>query len=183
MGKRNTQVKPVIDLDNRTVSFEIADGKAPILFEMDRTNAALKTRAALVGFAQVRIVDKAAVGREDDAGNIRDREAMLALKREAIQAMVDHLHSGTDQWELPRGQGGGQSIRILAIQRIRGYADYATAKQKIQEYADRNYEGDFDEAIAFLGSAPKVMDEIARIQKERLGAPKVDADAALDEME
>lgn len=183
MGKRNTQVKPVIDLDTRTVSFEVADGKPPIIFDMKRVNQSLITRAALSGFAQVRIVDKAAVKREDESGEIRDRDAMLALKRDAIQAMVDHLHSGTDQWELPRGQGGGQSIRILAIQRIRAYPDYATAKAKIQEYADRNYEGNFDEAIAFLGSAPKVLEMVATIQRERMGAPKIDADAALDEME
>lgn len=179
--KSNQQVKPVINVESGTVTFEVR-GFAPLTLDMERLHPEIVKRAALVGMAQVRIVDAAAIGMEDDDGNIMPEADRIALKRDRMAALIEHYHSGTSEWSRKgTGEGGGRSITVEAIARVKG-VDYDTAKSMVARHAEAVCGGDTKKALANLRQAAKVLEAIAAIRAERTPKPKADADALLEEI-
>lgn len=173
------QIEPVIDLTARTVTFNIADGQPPLVFDMGKAHPDMIARAALVGFAQVRIVDAAAVERQDDDGNVRPEAEMLRLKRERMAALIAHIESGTAEWgRKASGNGGGKSLTIEAIARVKGIG-YDDAKAMVARHAEAKYDGDTRKALAALRGGQQVQTAMEAIRKSRQSAPKLDADAEL----
>ena len=178
--KENQHVMPIIADDFSTVTFKVR-GHDDLVLHMDKIHPDNLRRAACAGFAQVRIVDAAAVPAADKDGNIIPGDERVAMKHERMARLVNHYESGTPEWSRVAEGGGGKSITIEAIARVKGVA-YDEAERYVDEYATRNYAGDRKECLAFLREGKRVMEAIAAIRAERAPAPKVDADAALDEM-
>lgn len=179
--KDNQTVRPVIDVAAGTVTFQVR-GMTDLVLHMAKVHEANRQRAALVGMAQVRIVDAAAIGMTDDDGNIIPAEARTRMKHERMAALIAHYESGTDQWSRVREGGfGGLSITIEAIARVKG-VEYDAAKAMVAEFAAKKYNGDTKKALAFLREGKQVSEAIMAIRAERAPAPKADADAALGEL-
>ena len=179
--KDNQHVQPVIAEDYSSVTFKTR-GHADIVLDMTKVHPDLIRRAAAVGFAQVRIVDAAAVGMTDDEGNIIPEDERIEMKYERMAALVAHYMTGTSEWSRRgEGTGGGKSVTIEAIARIRGI-DYDTAKAQVADYAKKKFGDDTKKCLAFLRQGERVAAAIAAIRAERAPKPKVDADKALSEL-
>jgi hypothetical protein len=178
--KENQHVQPVVDVEAGTVTFRTR-GHPDIVLHAAKLHPDVMRRAALVGMAQVRIVDAAAVGMTDDDGNIIPEAGRIALKHERMAALVEHYETGTAEWSRVGQGGGGRSITVEAIARVRGIT-YDAAKAETDGFAAKKFNGDTKKALAFLRDGKRVQDAIAAIRAERTKAPKVDADSALDEL-
>ena len=177
--KENQHVQPVVDVEQGTVTFRVK-GHSDIVLDMGKLHPSIVKRAAMVGMAQVRIVDAAAVGVADDDGNILPVADRIAMKHANMAALVDHYQTGTEEWSRVGGGGGGRSITIEAIARVKG-CDYDSAKAMVERHA-ATMKVDTKKALANLRQARAVAEAINAIRAERAPAAKVDADAALAEL-
>ena len=179
--KENQHVQPVVNVEKGTVTFNVK-GHTPLVLEMGKLHPSIVARAAMVGMAQVRIVDAAAVGMTDDEGNIIPEAERIAQKHSNMAALVEHYMTGTAEWSrVGTGGGGGRSITIEAISRVKGI-DYDAAKAMVERHAATMHKGDTKKALAHLRGAKAVAEAILAIRAERAPTAKVDADAILDEM-
>lgn len=180
--KENQHVQPVVNLDANTVVFHVK-GHNDIVLDVTKLHPDILRRAAMVGMAQVRIVDAAAVGMTDDEGNILGEEERIQLKYDRMEALVNHYHTGTSEWSRRgTGEGGvGKSLTIEAIARIKGM-EYDEAKAEVTKYAESKFGGDNKKALAKFRESPTVAKAMLEIKAERLPAPKADADAMLAEI-
>ena len=178
--KENQHVMPIIAEDFSTVTFKVR-GHDDLVLHMDKIHPDNLRRAACAGFAQVRIVDAAAVPAADKDGNIIPADERVAMKHDRMAALITHYESGTPEWSRQSEGGGARSITVEAIARVKGVS-YEEADCYVTDYATRNYGGDRKECLTFLREGKRVMEAMAAIRAERAPAPKVDADTALDEM-
>lgn len=179
--KENQSVKPVIDLENQTVTFEVR-GKKPLVLEWDKLSPEVQMRAGLAGMAQVRIVDAAAVGRADSEGNLLSEEVRLGMKYQRMAALIEHYHTGTSEWTLrSEGGGGARSLTLEAIAIVKSVT-YEDAEKLVDAYAQQKFEGDRKKALTFLSKGQRVREEMQKLRIKRAGAPKVDADTELDKI-
>ena len=180
--KENQHVKPIINVEAGTVTFQVK-GHNDIVFDINKCHEIIVKRAALAGMAQVRIVDAAAVGMEDDEGNILPEAERIQLKYSRMEALVNHYHTGTSEWSR-KGTGGGGfgSITVEAIARVKG-VDYAAAEAMVANYAAKHYGGDTKKTLAELRKGKQVQEAMLAIRTERLPMAKLDGDAALAELD
>lgn len=177
--KQNQHVKPVINVDAGTVTFEVK-GHETVTLELSRLHPDIIRRAALAGMAQVRIVDAAAIGMEDDDGNIIPEAERVAMKHEAITALIEHYHTGTSEWSR-RTSGGGVGARSITIEALAATMSctYDEAKAHVTKRAEAAFGGDTKKALAKLREAPTIQKAILALRAARMPAPKVDADDEL----
>lgn len=177
--KDNQQVKPVIDVAAGTITFEFR-GAAPLVFHAEKAHPEVMARAALVGMAQVRLADAAAVGRQAPDGTIRTAEEMVALKRAGIERLIQHYESGAIEWSPARGEGRGAEggLTIRAVAAVQGM-DVAAMTTRIAELAEKR--GLTTKAVlAKLATAPAVVAKIAEFRAARPAS--VDAEDLLGEL-
>lgn len=179
--KENQHVKPVVNVEAGTVTFQVK-GHNDIILDIAKLHPDIVKRAALAGMAQVRIVDAAAVGMTDEDDNIIPEAMRIQLKYSRMEELVNHYHTGTSEWSR-KGTGGGGfgSITIEAIARVKG-TEYAEAEAMVKKYAEAKFGGDNKKALAFFRDSKTVREAMSAIKAERQSAPKIDADAALDEL-
>jgi hypothetical protein len=178
--KENQHVRPVVNVDAGTVTFEVK-GHESIVLDMSKLHPDIIKRAALAGMAQVRIVDAAAVGMTDDEGNILSESDRIEMKYARMAALVDHYHTGTSEWTVRgSGTGGNRSITIEAIARVKSmsYEDAVSAVDKFAEAKGL----DRKKALAKFRESRQVAEAISAIRAERAPAPKADADEMLKEL-
>src|SRR5262245_56068561 len=178
--KENQHVQPIVDVEAGTVTFR-TKGHPDQVLEWAKLSPTVQKRAGLVGMAQVRIVDAAAVPMTDDDGNILSESTRIQMKFDRMGRLIEHYHTGTEQWTLQQAGGGGRSITIEAIARVKGM-DYDTAKAEVEKFAVAKHGGDTKAALAFFRGSKSVSEAMQAIRAERMPAPKVDADKALTEL-
>lgn len=182
--KENQHVKPVINPDAATVTFTVKGYDNPLVLHMERLHPDIIRRAAMVGMAQVRIVDAAAVGLTDKDGNIIREADRLRMKYEGMQELIAHYESGTDQWTRTGSGNAAQSgITLEAIAR-HYHKSLDEARAMVEKHAATKHDGDTRKALAKLAGAGAIAKLILVIKSERLAAatPSEDADALLDEL-
>lgn len=178
--KENQSVMPIIADDFSTVTFRTR-GQPDIVLHMDRLHPGILKRAACSGMAQVRIVDAAAIPATDKDGNIIPADERQRMKYERMAALVEHYETGTDQWSRVSEGGGGKSLTVEAIARVKGWT-YEQAEAEVEKLADKHHGGDTKKCLAFLRGGKAVSEAMRAIREERAPAPKVDADKALAEL-
>lgn len=161
----------------------MVQGAGVVTLDPAKISDANKAYAMFHGLKQ-RMVDAAALSRDPANG----AAASPADKMAAIQAIVEHLESGSAEWSRVGSGGGGKSITIEAIAQIKG-VKYDVAEEYVAEFAKTGkdgkgnaFDGDTKKALAFLRDGKRVREAIEAIRASRTTAPKVDADAALDEL-
>ena len=111
-------IKCNINASIGTVTFTATDG-ASLTIHAERLHPELRAYAALHGLKQ-KVGDAAALG----------ASATDADKFEAMRAIVSHLESGSDSWNLGR-VGGGDSALIEALV-LAGKPDTADMRAKVR---------------------------------------------------
>ena len=164
--KVNQQVKPIINMESGTVTFEVK-GHSPIVLHMDKVHPDNVRRAGFVGMAQVRIVDAAAIGRVDEAGNIIPEAQRTSTKHERMSKLVAHYESGSPEWNV-KGEGGfapsGLIIALCAMQPKRDPAE-------IREFVKGLSAGEkkaLTESESVKAYLPKVGEEAVKAATEKL---------------
>lgn len=169
---------------NSVITTDITEGKLTltvlgagvITFDPEKASRECNAYAALHGWKQ-RLADAAAMDRDEDTG----APASVSDKYNAVKDLAEYYMSGAVDWKRTGKGGGGKSITIAAIARVKGIG-YAEAETYVDAYAARNYEGDRAECLAFLRTGARVMQAMSDIRAERAGKPKVDADNALEDL-
>lgn len=172
MQKRNSVV--TVQLVEGRLVFNVL-GAGSVAFDPSKAHEANQRQAAMHGWKQ-RLSDAAALSRDDN--NI---PASPVDKLEAIRALAAHYESGAAEWSRAGSGGGGSSLTIEAIARVKS-TDYATAEGFVADYAKAKHGGDTKAALAFLRDGKRVQEAMAAIRAERQPAPKIDADEALGEL-
>ncbi len=182
----NTKVKSntivtTQQLDATTLQFTVRGHDTPLLFDVEKCSAANRAHAELHGWKQ-RIVDAAAIEASDKDGNFIPTEIRDAMKFKAMQDVIAHYESGTDQWNLRAASGEvSASVTVEAIARVRDEPIH-TVKMRIERLAEVKFAGDGQKTLAYLRRDVKVARAILDIQQERMTV-KVSANDILDEME
>jgi len=104
-------------------------GAGTVTFNPALAHEACREYAESHGWKQ-RLVDGAALSRNPETG----RPASPEEKLEGIRVLVAHYESGTGDWSRVGTGGGGRSITIEAIARVKG-VEYADAEAMIGRYA------------------------------------------------
>jgi hypothetical protein len=99
------QMKKSINEANRSITFTF-DGLDAVVFQMAKCSAENNAYAPLHGY-QARIGDNAAISRKDPKTGVVKTITEFD-RRNAVIEMVDHLHSGSKEWNLR-----GTSVRSL----------------------------------------------------------------------
>lgn len=170
--------QPVVTTEQRadgTLAFIIA-GEEPVVFNPAKAHPSNRARAEQRGWKE-RAVDAAALSRDTMNG----ASATPSEKRAAILALMSWYMEGGEEWSRHGGGVGGLSLTLEAVAKVRGVT-YEAAEASVEAYAKEKFEGDMKKALAFLRQGERVMAAMDEIRKGRMGAPKVDADAALGEL-
>lgn len=143
MARSNSVIATDVNVAERKVTFKVGDRPAMVL-DLARVHEANIAYAALHGFKQ-RVSDAGALERTDDNGRLIPADELISAKFQRMSALIEHYHSGTDQWSTRRE--GSQSEGGLLLQSlIRAGADPETAKAQIAKWSR-------SEQLAVLGSA------------------------------
>ena len=173
--RKSNSVVTVARLDDGTLAFDVI-GAGRVTFDPTKADAAMRARAELHGWEQ-RLRDAAAISRDDATG----ASASPADKMAAIKALVDHYESGATEWSMRGAGGGGLSLTVEAIAKVKGI-EYDQAEAIVADFAAKKYAGDTKKALAFLRQGERVAKAMEEIRAARMPAPKVDADKALEEL-
>lgn len=182
--KDNQHVKPEINVETGIITFKLK-GLADLTFDTNKCSLKVMKRAGMVGMAQVRIMDCAAIPMQDKDGNIIPEAKRIEMKRERMAEAIEHYETGTEEWSRVSEGGFGKSITLEAIAELKGVT-YEEAEKFVEDSFATAKDSDgkgFKDAkgyMAYLRQGPKLAAKIEEIRKRRLPAPKVDADAALD---
>lgn len=170
---RSNQVVAFKQNDDGTQTFTV--GAQSATFHPDLVHASLRIKAELHGWKQ-RISDKAAIGRDPKTG----KSASPEEKFKALAAMIAHLESGTDKWELTRtGGGGGRSEASYILEALANIQSLSV--EDMEERVTRMAEKHGITTDAYLkrvGTTDAVAKEVARIKH----GDAEDGDALLDEL-
>ena len=107
-------MKNVINNGKLTFTF---DGLEPLTFDPERASAANRAYAELFGW-QPRLKDMAAISRvrKDSAGVEHVITITEQMRRDAVEAGINHYYSGTDNWSMKGpGKVAPQNRTILAL--------------------------------------------------------------------
>lgn len=173
--------------ENATVSYTIREdlsgldvhvaGVGDIAFDLNKVSEAVKTKACLFGFAQVRLVDAAAIPRDKETG----RSATPQEKYDAIKALVDHYHTGTEEWSRKSAGGGvkqDDGLIITAMCNVLTGGDVDKANLLVSKWGE-THGLDRRASLKAWADTEKVAEEMGRIRAQRA---KGDADAMVAEM-
>jgi hypothetical protein len=149
-------------------------------FHLDRVHADNLAYSCIHGWGQ-RVPDAAAIGVTDSEGNMIPKEQRTRMKYHAMNEIITHYESGSEDWSRAGSGGGQRSITIEAIARVLD-VEYEEATEYVQNHAEKKYGGDTKKALAQLRKGKRVMDAMEEIRRERTPEPKVDADAELEEL-
>jgi hypothetical protein len=176
LAKANSTIQAA--LQGETIRFTVlgarADGTDTVLeLDLGRLSDKVQVRAMLHGMIQ-RISDAAALG----------KGASAADKAQAMQRLIEHYSTGTEEWGVRReggaGGGGRSSIVYAAIAEVHGIG-IEDAKARVASLAERKGVKVAD-MLRTLAAADKVAEVVRRIEGERNRSKGVDGQALLDEL-
>jgi hypothetical protein len=121
-------IKTTINESIGTVTWTATDG-ASVTIHLERLHPSNKAYAALHGLKQ-KCGDAAAIGRSEVTGKSADDGEKLA----AIREVVDHLESGSAEWNRKGSGGGGDSALVAAICQALGKTDSPELRAKVRAY-------------------------------------------------
>lgn len=168
--------------NGNTIVTNMADGKVTFAVEGFTTlsvnlaglNAAIVERALFMGIKN-RVIDTAAIPCDEVTG----LPASPAEKYAAMQEMVEHLNSGTAEWNMGRtgGEREAGGITLRAVAAVQG-VDVETMRKRVEELAEKK--GLTTKAVyASLAKSPDVIRKVAELRAAKAG---VDSDDILLEL-
>ena len=182
--KSNAVVQTTLDRITKTITTKVigATGDALVLRISD-VSSANQELAMYKGFI-ARIVDMAAIPADKTTG----KAATPQQKYDAMVKGVNHLNSGSSEWNLPRGETSRKpavdveyQIQLEAFCIVKGLGTIP-ALDLLDKLA-KKYERDTKTVLAKLATGEKMSEAIAVIRATRLEGFEVDADEMLSELD
>src|SRR5258708_13605633 len=155
-AKTNSVITTSLD-EKGNPTWQVLGVEKPITLHLGKVAQSMRARAEVHGWFQ-RGSDGAALSRDQVTG----KPASAQDKYEAIAELVAHYETGTEQWAMRSAGGGGTSITLQAVARVRG-CTYEEAEASVARYAESHYKGDTKAALAFLRTGAKVGEAILAI--------------------
>lgn len=171
--KSNQLIDPSFDLTSGIITIAVKNAES-LTCDTNKLHADIMKRAAMVGLAQVRIVDAAAVPKSDGKGGVRTEAEMLTLKRERMAAIIEHLESGTSEWS--RKAVVVDHGAALAVERA---ATLATALERLDPEKSADDVATFVAELSPAEVAQFLLDAeiapiVAAIEREKVGVASSD---------
>lgn len=188
--KTNQTISHAYDPISKIITFTVI-GHPLIKLHMTKVHPEIVERLAAVGAAQVRVIDAAAIGRTDREGRIIPEAERTALKVANMRAIIEHLESGTNQWERKARKAGPveDSIGLVreAIANVLG-CGFVDVEDKLAALVASRKLPDgspmyptTDVAARSLAKSEKVAAEILRLKAAAI-TPAADADGLLADL-
>jgi len=174
--RANSVLSTVVDEAEKSIVIHVA-GAAPdggsktLTFRADSVHPNNQAYAMLHGFKQ-RLIDAAALSRDPKSG----RSATPAEKFDAIEQLVEHYHSGSEEWNVRVASGERTDGELAMLVRAVCEAKPQATAEKVREWLKSKSKAE-RAAIAQGATIKPIMD---RIRAEN--AAPVDAEAMLDEL-
>lgn len=168
--KSNSVISTKVEDEGLTLVFEVK-GAGVLKLDRTRLSAKVRERAELHGLIQ-RVSDRAAISRNKDNGFKVTPEAKL----EAMKVLVDHLNSGTEEWELKREGGGGPSVETTLLVKALGEIYPQRTEEQLREWLRKRSASD----RAALLASEKIKPIVERLRAQ--SAQGIDADELLSEL-
>lgn len=165
--------------EDGVITFEVL-GVGKLRFDPAAVAPVNRRRAEMHGWIQ-RIVDAAAIGVTDSEGNIIPKEERTRMKYHAMNEIIIHYESRSEEWSRVGSGGGARSLTIEAIARVQGI-EYDAAVEMVERHAEKKYDGDTRKALNKLRQAEAVQKAMSAIRAERTPKTSIDADAELEEL-
>ena len=170
-------------LDGKLV-YDVA-GVGKLVFDPAKASAENRSRAMMTRSFSDRIGDAAALPRDKDTG----LSASPQDKYDAMKAIVDHLESGSTEWNIKAGDratiGDGHWLAKAMVE-LGKARDPAHAAERIKALADRDHKGQLGKARAALMASVPVGTRANEMKAEALlekPAGSLNSDDLLGEME
>lgn len=180
--KDNQQINPIVAEDGMSIEFQLR-GMPSLKFDLRKVSEINRNRAAAVGFADVRIVNAAAISRNAPDGSVRSSTEMLRLKREKMEALIQHYESGTTEWRVKRATGDTtrdtSGITLRAMRRVWPDKDCEAMVWRLEQKRGISRR----EAYAEFAKTRQVAEAIAAINVERATVDSDDLRAETEEDE
>lgn len=157
--------KKTVDLENRTVTFEVGDETR--VFELDKVSDEMKTQLMLHGASQ-KIGDSYAGAKSAVEGSDMTVEEYTL---NAVETGIDQLYN--NDWSIRTGGAGGPRVTDLA----RAIAEATNAD--VQAVAEKLADTDADTKKA-LQADPAIKPILARIRAERAAEKAKEAEESTD---
>jgi hypothetical protein len=178
---KQTESKAIIQTtlseDKSVITFKVRDA-GELVLDLTRVSAAVKVRALIHGLIQ-RVSDKAAIPCNTTTG----LPATPQAKFEAMQGLVDHFMSGTDEWTPARAESAGRKpkdgldpLLLAAVCEVTG-KDEAAVRAIIAKGAEVKTVKPA-QFLSALAGAGKVRAVVERMRAEQ--APELDGDELLE---
>lgn len=129
---RSNVITTAVNAAARTVSFKVGERPALVL-DLSRVSGANVAYAALHGFKQ-RIADAGALERTDQDGRLIPAQELEAAKFAKMSALVEHYHSGSEDWSTRR-EGSGTEGGLLLRSLVAAGVDMEQARAKIESWS------------------------------------------------
>jgi hypothetical protein len=170
--KSNQSVQPIIADDFSGVTFKVR-GMPDLPLNMNKLHPDIIRRAACVGFAQVRIVDAAAVSRNKKDGSLKSDAEMVEEKYERMAALIAHYETGTAEWSRVAEAGPTGGYLFDALCKVYGHMK---APSEIRAWLDKLSEKE----QAALREDDSIAPVIADLKRAKMaGKPQPDTKALL----
>src|SRR5260221_3835029 len=167
-SKAKTNSVIVTSLVEGNPTWTVLGVEKPITLHLDRVAQSMRERAEVHGWFQ-HGSDGAARSRDATTG----KPASAQDKYDSILELVNHYETGTEEWAMRSGGGGGTSITLQAVARVRG-CTYEEAEASVARYAESHYKGDTKAALAFFRTGAKVGEAIIAIRGANQPKPAID---------
>jgi len=114
-------------IEGTKITFTFSDNLQPVVFDAEKTHAAMQERAMMHGFA-ARIGDNAAIQKSAENGFT----VTEAMRREAVLELVAHYEGGAETWETKARKAAPINPAITKIAELRK-CTYAEAQAWFNE--------------------------------------------------
>lgn len=168
--KSNQSIMHGFDEETQTHWFDVV-GYPRLLLPDSSISPENSKRSKHFGLRQVRVVDGAAIGKTDREGNIIPEAVRLKMKYEGMRRIVEHLASGSPDWELPRAGGvraapkqDSLELILQAIMRATGRDADGVGKMLAEMVRQRG--GDLEANARYLAESKRVLVALAEIRAE-----------------
>lgn len=146
----------------------------------DSLSAQVLERALVEGMSD-RIIDTGAIDQKAPDGHIRTFSEKVALKAEAVRAIVAHFASGTDQWSRKAGPGAGDGGLVIEAIMAVNSETRAQALERVEKWM-KSLSKSRAVVLESFAANPRVAKAMQELREVRVKAAGVDSNAMLDEM-
>lgn len=160
--RENQVVGVSYNVESETVTWTFGHGLPNLTLNLKKVHPAIVRQAALYGMGQVRVRDRAAIGKADKNGAIIPAKTRAQTMRERMAALVQFYETGAAQWSPDR------VARVAPVDEILVAALLELFPKKTEDEIRAFLRDQGAEHQKALSASETVKDVYRRIQEERI---------------